>query len=151
MDFSPDLDLAEVKSRCYLGIARVPLTSLNFQHALVQNKHRAISPSNVWRLEKIFERNGCWRLQEENVINAVVQDDDLAMALSQSTIAGHELRSLQWAQDAPSLALSDVQCLSGLHRIEAANRYLDENDKWWIVRLFSYGTRRAPFKLHADI
>ncbi|KAF1937075.1 hypothetical protein EJ02DRAFT_477864 [Clathrospora elynae] len=27
-----------------------------------------------------------------------------------------------------------------MHRIEAARRFLNENDKWWIVRLFSYDT-----------
>jgi hypothetical protein len=50
-----------------------------------------------------------------------------------------DMRNLQWPQDAPALHLQNVQCLSGIHRIEATRRFLNENDKWWIVRLFSYG------------
>ncbi|CAN9092239.1 unnamed protein product [Alternaria alternata] len=51
-----------------------------------------------------------------------------------------DIRSLQWPQDAPTLHLDNLQCLDGMHRIEAARRFLNENDKWWIVRLFSYDT-----------
>jgi hypothetical protein len=139
MSPSTDVKLTEERLRCYRGIARVSLRSLSFQHALVQDKHRAISQENVLRIENIFKHNGCLRLQEEHVINAVVQDDDLAAALSKQGITKEDFRGYQWAQDAPLLELSDVQCLSGLHRVEAAHRYLDDNDKWWIVRLFSYG------------
>jgi hypothetical protein len=32
-----------------------------------------------------------------------------------------------------------VDCLLGLHRIEAAKTFLDDNDQWWVVRLFTKG------------
>ncbi|KAG9382793.1 repeatdomain containing protein [Pyrenophora tritici-repentis] len=51
-----------------------------------------------------------------------------------------DMCSLRWPQDAPALRPKNVHCLSGMHRIEAARRFLDENDKWWIVRLFSHNT-----------
>ena len=52
----------------------MPLNTLDFDHPLVLGKRREISEQNVQRLERIFERNGCLRLQEENVVNAVVLD-----------------------------------------------------------------------------
>jgi hypothetical protein len=140
MSPSKDVRLIKEKLRCYRGIARVSLGSLNFRHSLVQDKHRATVEENVLRLEKVFEHNGCLRLQEEHVIDAVVRDEELVAALTKISIAEKDFRSLQWPQDAPLLELLDVQCLSGLHRIEAAHRFLDDNDKWWVVRLFSYGT-----------
>jgi hypothetical protein len=48
----------------------------------VLDKHSDLSHENVIRLEKIYEQVGCLRLQEENVIHAVVKDDDLIAALS---------------------------------------------------------------------
>jgi hypothetical protein len=135
----PDAELRKQKLRCYRGIARVSLESLTFRHALAENKHRAISQENVRRLKRIFEHNGCLRLQEEHVINATVHDDDLDAALAKSGITETDFCSLRWTQDAPLLDLPSIQCLSGLHRIEAAHQFLDDNDKWWVVRLFSHG------------
>ena len=140
MPSSTDAALAKDTLKCYRGIARVPLNSLNFKHNLVKKKHRDISQQNVLHLVEVFERNGCLRLQEEHVIDAVIRDEDLVEALSRQGILEEDFRNLQWAQNAPLLDLSDVQCLSGMHRVEAARRYLDDNDKWWIVRLFSYST-----------
>jgi hypothetical protein len=107
----------------------VSLDSLTFQHALVEDKHRAISEENVRRLERIFEHNSCLRLQEEHVINATVYDDDLATALAKTNITETDFRSLQWTQDAPLLDLPNIYCLSGLHRTEATRQFLDDNDK----------------------
>ena len=134
----PDVDFATTRSRCFRGIARVPLYALKFQNKLVLDKHRELSEENVRRLQNIYEQVGCNRLDEENVINAVVEDEDLGAALSLQGKSIEDISNLQWAQDALSLSLEHVECLSGMHRIEAARRFLDENDKWWIVRLFSY-------------
>jgi hypothetical protein len=144
---SDDGELAALKARCYRGIVKVPLNTLDFDHPLVLGKRREISEQNVQRLERIFERNGCLRLQEENVVNAVVLDQELPILLSSSAPTVEQLRQVTWARDAPALNLGNIRCLSGLHRIEAAKRYLDENDKWWPVRLFSAGTIHFPIAL----
>ncbi|KAG9186453.1 hypothetical protein G6011_09561 [Alternaria panax] len=135
-----DAGFATKKLMCYRGIVRVPLHALNFGHGVVEDKHRDLSHENVIRLEKVYEQVGCSRLQEENVVNAVIEDHDLVTALSLHGMSLDDMRSLQWPQDAPTLHLENVQCLDGMHRIEAARRFLDENDKWWIVRLFSHDT-----------
>ncbi|KZM26577.1 hypothetical protein ST47_g2216 [Ascochyta rabiei] len=128
---SIDNELATLRDRCYRGVVKVPLHTLDFNHPLVIDKHRKLSEQNVQRLERIFERNGCLRLQEENVINAIVHDDELPSLLSFSAATAEQLRQIAWARDAPTLDLGNLRCLSGFHRIEAAKRYLDENDKWW--------------------
>jgi hypothetical protein len=79
-------------------------------------------------LQTIYEQVGCLRLKEENAINAVMRDDDLVAALSLHGMSLDDMCSLQWPQDAPALHLENVQCLSGLHRSEAARRFLNEND-----------------------
>ena len=134
-----DSELAALKAKYYRGIVKVPLDALDFDHPLVLGKRRDISEQNVQRLERIFERNGCLRLQEENVINAVVLDEDLPDLLSSSVSTVEQLRQVTWARDAPVLGSGNIRCISGLHRIQAAKRYLNENDKWWSVRLFSAG------------
>ena len=136
---SDDDELATLRARCYRGIVKVPLNTLDFDHPSVLGTRREISEQNVQRLERIFERTGCLRLQEENVINAIVIDEELYSLLSSGTTTAEQLRQIAWARDAPALNLGDLRCLSGLHRIEAAKRYLDENDKWWPVRLFCAG------------
>jgi hypothetical protein len=132
-----DADLAMRMIHSYHGIARVPLHSLNFEHRLARDQHRELSLDNVRRLESIYEKNGCLRLQEENVINAIIDDDTLTGALAKTSVSADSFRSHRWAQEAPYLHLTNVRCLSGLHRTKAADRFLDANDKWWIVRLFS--------------
>ncbi|EDU46063.1 conserved hypothetical protein [Pyrenophora tritici-repentis Pt-1C-BFP] len=136
----PDIDFAATRSTCFRGVARVPLHALNFQNRLVLDKHRELSEENVRRLQNIYEQVGCNRLEEENVINAVIADEDLVAELSSQGKSIEDFCNLQWPQDALDLPLEYVDCLSGMHRIEAARRFLDENDKWWVVRLFSHNT-----------
>ena len=139
----PDEDFAARKLLCYRGIARLPLQALNYDHKIVREKHREISHENVKRLENRYEQVGCERLQEENVINAIVKDSDLVAALSTQGMSLDDMRRLQWPQDAPALEMEHVRCRSGRHRLEAARRYLNEHEQRWIVRLFSYGQSRA--------
>jgi len=139
MPLPTDAALAKDRLKCYRGIARVSLDSLCFKHSLVRKKHREISQQHVLHLVEVFERNGCLRLHEEHIIDAVVRDEDLNEALSREEISKEIFRDVQWAQHAPVLNIHNVKCLSGMHRIEAAQRYLDDNDKWWIVRFYSDG------------
>lgn len=115
------------------------LDCLQFEHQLFLNKHREASPQNVRRLQKIFEKTGCLRLQDENVIDAVVEDARLDAALRAIGLSIEALQKVRSPKDAPTLHLRELKCLNGLHRIRAADQFLDENDKWWVVRLFSSG------------
>ncbi|KAK3207311.1 hypothetical protein GRF29_103g513895 [Pseudopithomyces chartarum] len=76
----------------------------------------------------------------ENFINAVVDDASLDDAVAVSQVSRNELLCLREGQELPLLHLRRVECLSGRHRIGAAKAFLDENDHWWTVRLFSKNT-----------
>lgn len=136
-----DDELSKLKATCFRGFARVQLNALNFDHPLVQQKHRKVLQKNVRRLHKIFEKIGCLRLQEENFINAVIDDASLDDAVAVSQVSRDELLNLREGQELPLLNLRNVECLSGLHRTEAAKAFLNDNDQWWTVRLFSKGKR----------
>ena len=91
----PNKDFAARKLLCYQGIARLPLQALNYNHKIVREKHQEISYENVKRLENRYEQVGCERLQEENVINAIVKDSDLVAALSTQGMSLDNMRNLQ--------------------------------------------------------
>ena len=131
-----DEDQSKLKATYFRGVVRVQLDALNF-HPLVQQKRRKVSQKNVRQLQKIFEKVGCLRLQEENFINAVVDDASLDDAVAISQVSRNELLCLREGQELPLLRLRRVECLSGRHRIGAAKAFLDENDHWWTIRLFS--------------
>ncbi|PVH95424.1 hypothetical protein DM02DRAFT_690214, partial [Periconia macrospinosa] len=132
-----DEKLAEIQATYYRGLARVHLSSLDFSHSLAQEKHREISKKNVERLRKIFLKNGCLRLQEENFINAAVDAESLGDAIGEAKTTQANLLQLRAGSDLPLLPFTNLHCLSGAHRIEAAKEFLDDNDQWWVVRLFS--------------
>ncbi len=79
------------------------------------------------------------RLDNENFISAIITDDALRNAIVGSNL---ESQSLCQQDDGtiPFLRLASIDCLHGLHRVAAARSYLDENDQWWTVRLYSHGT-----------
>lgn len=139
MEVSQDITLAKHKANCFRGLIRAPLNCLQFNHQLFLNKHREESPQNVRRLQKIFEKTGCLRLQDENIIDAVVEDDRLNAALHAIGLSNEALQKIRSPEDAPTVYLGEIRCLNGLHRIRAADQFLNENDKWWVVRLFSSG------------
>jgi hypothetical protein len=89
-----DGDFAAKKLICYRGIARVLLHALRFGYRVLLDKHRDLSYENVIRLEKIYKQVGCSRLQEKNVINAVIEDDNLVAALSLHGMLLDNIRNL---------------------------------------------------------
>ena len=134
-----DYTLSVEKAKCYRGIAKVKLEALNFDHPLTRKKHRKVSQKNVNRLGKIFSQGGCFRLQQENFVNAVIDDAALETSLSSIGLTEDTFLRLREGEPLPCLNINNVDCLSGLHRIEAAREFLDDNDQWWVVRFFSKG------------
>ncbi|KAF2278978.1 uncharacterized protein EI97DRAFT_413974, partial [Westerdykella ornata] len=132
-----DLELSTLRAENYQGLARVPLQSLKFNHPLVQQKHREISEKNIQRLCNVFARSSCQRLQQENYINAIVGQSELVGSLAAIGMTPSQMLKLQEGDNLPYLSLDSVFCLSGLHRVEAAKRYLPSSDQWWVVRLYS--------------
>jgi hypothetical protein len=72
-----DSKLSILKAQNYLGIAKIKLRVLNFDHPLIRKKHRLLFKKNVRRLKNIFKRAGYKRLKKENFINAIL--DNMAL------------------------------------------------------------------------
>ena len=77
-----DSELAILKAQNYLGIIKIKLKALNFDHPLMLKKHWLLFKKNVCRLKNVFERAGCKRLEKEKFINAVVDDVILILSLA---------------------------------------------------------------------
>jgi hypothetical protein len=151
MDSFEDVD-TDVRGKFYRGISKVSLDAINFDHPLVKKKVRPWSPKNVRRLEKIFRQSGCKRGEEENFINAIIDDTALEIALGHTGTSIDAFHRLRESDTLPYLNLQSVDCLSGQHRVAAAKRFLDPNDQWWVVRFFSKGKLliMAVTSSHAD-
>lgn len=131
-----ELDFAAVTSRCTKGLAQIDLAALDFDFSLQQG-HRQPSDKIVSALEKKFKLAGCHRRDPQNYISALIDEDALRTA---PTAAGSEEAALAPRDDNPTipyLPVERVDCLHGLHRVLAARRHLPEDDRWWIVRLYS--------------
>ena len=133
---------AHSKAKHFLGFARIPLQYLDFTPALRTN-HREESAKIKLRLIHVFKLEGCRRFDEENFIDAKIDADTLRIALEDKNLTSEQF------QNRTHNALSDptkiphlefhrtIPCFNGLHRIRAADEFLDNNDKWWIVRLYA--------------
>jgi hypothetical protein len=131
----------ELKATYYRGLFRVPLSALNFHHGLGDQTHRELSQKNVYCIQKVFEKQGCLRTHEENFITAIVDDESLNSVAD--AVTRQHMLGLREGTDLPLLKFLRLDCLSGLHRVEAAKNFLVDNDQCWVVRLFSTGTGKS--------
>lgn len=130
-----------VKPDNFLGVVRVKLDNLHFDDiALVTD----LSESNVRRLIRIFEIEGCLRLQPQYHVTAIISSDDFTRALTASNLSADQLR--QHHETPPELLFPlsfQLRCLHGLHRIHAAQEFLKNADRWWTVDLYLQGDRSS--------
>ena len=135
-----DEEFAKLQTRYYKGTARIPLSALRFGHA----EARVLSQKNVTRLKRIFHIEGCHRLDAENQIIAVIDPIVLQEALRGAGLDEILLRTAGEDGLFPLLETTPaVDCLHGLHRVRAAEEHLNDNDKWWTVRLYCKGKSLA--------
>lgn len=123
-------NFAGTKHLKFRGFARVDLTTLSFDHS------RALSIRNVKRLQKIFELEGCQRQDDRNFVDALISEEQLQCVLVKQPLALQKEPIQKW-EGQPILIASQLSCLTGQHRIKAAQQHLDTNDCWWIARMFT--------------
>jgi hypothetical protein len=131
------------KANSFLGIARIDLDQISFTEALDPDEnHRAKSQKDIARLLNVFELEGCIRSEDRNFIEGLISEDYLDTALSTAGISkeSFEERSrlpIRHTDDIVHVRLrGPIQCNDGLHRISAAKQFLDNNDRWWVVKLY---------------
>ena len=130
------LRLCEDRSASFRGTGRVELDLLDFQ------KTRENVPSkNVARLRQVFRNEGCFPLEPENRIVAIVSPEKLNEVLRASAVTNDQLLDspsgvppvLKIPRDDP------LRCLDGRSRIEAAKGILVPGKRYWAVDFYLQG------------
>jgi hypothetical protein len=112
-----------------LGLARVPLSCLTFPDEIAEGR-RDESEENIQRLLRIYRLEGCDRAEERHFIKGYTTE---AVA---EELAKEKPKDFTNENDAPiPLITVPVSCAEGLHRIKAAELFLEGGDKWWVVKL----------------
>ena len=137
----PDLEqqASSERSRAYLGRAKILIHRLVFE-ADKSCEVRPLDGKNVSRLHRIFELEGCSRLDPDNHVPTLIKRKVLADALGN----GGSLDVSLGGCGEPSLLEVEepLVCLHGRHRLAAAKQYFFQPEqKWWIVDLYLDGMR----------
>ncbi|QKX60472.1 uncharacterized protein TRUGW13939_07617 [Talaromyces rugulosus] len=128
--------------------AKIKLSSLSYNQ--FNPFSRQLDPWNVSRLVKDFQDYGCFPLDPENRVSALISENIFKEALRLSNLATLcELQELPWLK-LPEGA--KVELLTGHHRIVAASKIVeaeedpagDSSEKWWVVNLYSEGMATVP-------
>ncbi|KIW86662.1 uncharacterized protein Z519_12717 [Cladophialophora bantiana CBS 173.52] len=128
------LQLCEERSASFRGTVRVELDDLEFEKL-----PSADSSANVARLREIFRTAGCYPLEPENRIVAIISDEKLKEILRTSKVTDHQL--LENPDGIPPVvkfpAHCPLFCLEGRSRVEAAKqKILPPGKKHWAVDLY---------------
>ena len=138
------MEIQQEKKAAFRGRAKVAISNLRFEDAYVHGT-RPLDSSNIDRLEKIFELEGCLRLDPDHYVPAIINRDTFEKALRNSGLQ-HDL--LNTSPDEPKWLNLDPQsyltCLHGRHRLAAARRFLDPSERWWVVDIYSDGLLLPP-------
>jgi hypothetical protein len=115
-----DLQIFWEKARAFCGSVKIPLDKLQ-PEALPENP-RQFDEENAERLLRIF-REDCQRWEPDNHVPVLI---------SRSALPDGPLGDIL----NPEYPLI---YLHGRHRLEAASRFFNGNDRWWIADLYSDG------------
>lgn len=133
-------EIFDDKSANYRGAARISLANLDLEFP---DRKRTLDDTNVDRLVRNFELEGCLRLEPEHYVPALIDDEILSAALRES---GLEQAALLSFSEPPELLLPDglkLRALEGQHRLLAGSRFLLPGERDWVVQLYSAGSWSA--------
>jgi hypothetical protein len=124
------------KQSHYRGRAKIFIEHLQFEDENVTGG-RIVDVTDIERLVEVYKNEpGCLRLDHDQFIPALVDDETLNRWLERSNISNADL--LDFRRIPPLLRIDQpLLALDGKHRVEAARRFLDPFDRWWIVDLYS--------------
>ncbi|KAE8342569.1 hypothetical protein BDV24DRAFT_130562 [Aspergillus arachidicola] len=134
---SPPLDsnVRRDKRTCYRGRAKIFLENLEYRGTSSRGN---VDDKHVDHLIHVFRTEGCMRLHDpEHYVPALITPDDLTNAAKFS-----RLRLIDLTQDGEPHILSlpsnlKIRILHGEHWLRAAERFLEPNERWWVVVLYT--------------
>ena len=85
-------EIAKIKVSFFKGITRINLTALNFKHPLARDYYRKPSNKKIVRLRNIFKLKGYLRLDDENFIKAIINNNILTEALRAPSLKANIFR-----------------------------------------------------------
>lgn len=115
-------------SEHFQGYARLSVSNIQLM------ADRDIIEANVERLAEDFQLRGCLRDDPTYAVSVMVDSSVLAAAITEHVDLSSSLDTLLSGH--PSI---QAICLRGKHRILAAERAVQESDRWWVARLFDSG------------
>jgi hypothetical protein len=128
----------------FRGTARVRFENLEFGRL----SPREPNEKAVTYLEDKFKRQGIYRLEPKHRIPAVIDAQLLEATIEASPDLSLESLLENPKDEPPELSLPSnrkIECLQGLHRVEAGKRILPLNSWWWTVDLYvNDGISNAP-------
>jgi hypothetical protein len=119
--------------------ARVRFENLDFVHGEPNEK-------SVKYLEDKFKKQGILRLEPKHRIPAVIDAKVLEEALGASSNISSDSLLDNPKDEPPELTLPSghrIECLQGLHRVEAGKRILPPGGWWWTIDLYINGIANA--------
>jgi len=126
-----DLQILREKGRTFCGSFKIPLSKLKLEE--IPDNPRQFDPKNAAKLLERFHLEKCNRLEPEHYVSALVSKADLPQSLQPHSNPFEEPQHFDPPQPLP--------CIDGEHRLEAANRFLAGEDRWWVANLYSNGMR----------
>jgi hypothetical protein len=130
------------------GSALVRFEYLKWNEYLKLNRLERPDPERVEHVKRIFQKEGCSQLQVGHHIPAVVDQHRLNVALEDARAKGRwktgalpsDSATIDTKDGYPELEFpGGIECLHGLHRIQAGKECLPPTEKWWIVDLYLSG------------
>lgn len=92
---------------------------------------RDLDRKNIERIKRIFDTEGCFRLDRSNSIPVLADEDVFRQTINKAGLGpgvGPYL-NLDFGDD-------ELLCLHGRHRLLAAYEYLPPMDQFWVVDIF---------------
>lgn len=116
-------------------------------HDISINYSQEVNPDTIKRLIKIFQTQGCARLDPANHVPVLVQRSVLDQALRDANASPSDLLQ-QFATNLPHISFPTehkLNCVHGQHRLLAAEAYLLPEERWWCVDLYTSGKTTVLF------
>ena len=123
---------SQERNRAFRGSIKYPLHRLHYERS---ENPRQLDHKNIERLIKVFELDGCDRLNTANHVPALISGSSLTALLE--TVPGGVDRLKSTDEEPVLVDLPDrLTYLHGRHRLEAAKRVLAASEKWWVIDLY---------------